>query len=55
MAEPLFHQVSDLSELITKARAGFNVESRAQWYPRLPKIVLGTGRRCNQPFRVFGS
>lgn len=50
MAEPLFHQVSDLSELITKARAGFNVESRAQWYPRLPKIVLGTGRRYYSPW-----
>lgn len=50
MTDPLFHQVNDLSELISKARDGFSTESRAQWYPRLPKIVLGMCTTCLASF-----
>ena len=53
MSDPLFHQVNDLSELISKARAGFSPESRAQWYPRLPKIVLGMCIDCCSSFYRF--
>lgn len=41
MTEPVTPVINDLSELIRKARNGFSSEGRTQWYPRLPKIVLG--------------
>ena len=33
--------MTDLSELINTARAGFTSEARVRWYPKLPKIVTG--------------
>lgn len=55
MLEPHLPQIGDLSDLISKARSGFSHDSRAQWYPRLPKIVLGMHTICSDPMVVKSS